>query len=252
MSKTAFVTGGGTGIGKGIAIWLAKCGYDVAISYYGSAEGAADTVKSIESMGRKAVAIKANVGDVSAIREMFQGYREHFNTLDLFVNNAGITKKAPFLETGEELFDQICSVDYKGAFFCVQEAAKMMVEQEVKGSIVLISSNNASAHFADVSVYGSVKAAAEKMAEHAAIELAKYGIRVNTVAPGWTDTGAARLDAKEETYYKVPLQKWTTVEEIAKTVAFLASDGAASITGTTIVVDNGALLVSDKRERYGY
>lgn len=252
MRKIAFVTGGGTGIGKGIAIWLAKCGYDVAISYYGSTAGAADTVDRIESMGRKAVAIKANVGDVSAIREMFQEYRKHFKTLDLFVNNAGITKKAPFLETEEELFDQICSVDYKGAFFCMQEAAKMMIEQETKGSIVLISSNNAAAHFADVSVYGSVKAAATKMAEHAAIELAKYGIRVNTVAPGWTDTGAARLDAKEETYYKVPLQKWTTVEEIAKTVEFLASDGAASITGTTIVVDNGALLVSDKRERYGY
>ena len=149
MSKTAFVTGGGTGIGRGIAIWLAKCGYDVAISYYGSAAGAADTVDNIESMGRKAVAIKANVGDVSAIREMFQEYRKHFSTLELFVNNAGITKKASFLETEEELFDQICSVDYKGAFFCVQEAAKIMVEQETKGSIVLISSNNASAHFAD-------------------------------------------------------------------------------------------------------
>ena len=252
MSKTAFVTGGGTGIGKGIALWLAKCGYDVAISYYGSAAGAEDTVNGIEDMGRKAVAIKANIGDVSAIRRMFQEYRKHFNTLDLFVNNAGITKKAPFLETEEELFDQICSVDYKGAFFCVQKAAKMMAEQRTKGSIVLISSNNATAHFADVSVYGSVKAAAAKMAEHAAIELAQYGIRVNTVAPGWTDTGAARLDAKEETYYKVPLQKWTTVEEIAKTVEFLASEGAESITGTTIVVDNGALLVSDKRERYGF
>lgn len=252
MSKTAFVTGGGTGIGKGIAIWLAKCGYDVAISYYGSAAGAEDTVGCIRSMGRKSIAIKANVGEVSAIRNMFLEYRKHFSALDLFVNNAGITKKASFLETEEELFDQICSVDYKGAFFCVQEAAKIMVEQETKGSIVLISSNNAAAHYADVSVYGSVKAAATKMAEHAAIELAKYGIRVNTVAPGWTDTGAARLDAKEETYYKVPLQKWTTVEEIAKTVEFLASDGAASITGTTIVVDNGALLVSDKRERYGY
>lgn len=252
MSKTAFVTGGGTGIGKGIAIWLAKCGYDVAISYYGSEKGAEETVKSIEQLGRTAVAIRANIGDVKEIRTMFIEYRKHFERLDLFVNNAGITKKALFLETEEELFDQICSVDYKGAFFCIQEAAKIMIENNIRGSIVLISSNNADAHFADVSVYGSAKAAAKKMVEHAAIELAKYGIRVNSVAPGWTDTGAARLDAKEETYYKIPLQKWTTTEEVAKVVEFLDTEGASSITGTTIVLDNGALLVSDKRERYGY
>lgn len=252
ISRKAFITGGGTGIGKGIALWLAKCGYDVIISYYGSAAGAEDTVSCIEKLGRKAVAIRANVGKVEEIQRMFAEYRRHFSTLDLFVNNAGITKKASFLETDETLFDQICSVDYKGAFFCMQEAAKLMVECGTAGSIVLISSNNAVAHFADVAVYASVKQAATKMAEHAAIELAKYGIRVNTVAPGWTDTGATRLDDKASTYYKIPLQKWATVEEVAKTVEFLASDGAASITGSTIVVDNGALLVSDKLEKYGF
>lgn len=94
--------------------------------------------------------------------------------------------------------------------------------------------------------------AAVKMAEHAAIELAKYGIRVNTIAPGWTDTGAVRLDKKEDTYYKVPLQKWVSPEEIAKAVEYLSSDAASSITGITLTIDNGALLVSDKRERYGF
>lgn len=252
MNRTALVTGGGTGIGKGIAVWLAKCGYDVAVSYCGSAAGAEETVKQIRSMGRKSAAFRADVGNVTQIRELFSQYRNVFTHLDLFVNNAGVTKKAPFLDTEEELFDQVCSVDFKGAFFCIQEEARLMRTCGTKGSIVLISSNNASAHFADVSVYGSVKAAASKMAEHAAIELAKYGIRVNIVAPGWTDTGAARLDAKEETYYKIPLQKWVTTEEIAKAVEFLASDSAASVTGTTLVMDNGALLVSDVREKYGY
>ena len=118
--------------------------------------------------------------------------------------------------------------------------------------MVVISSNNYKAHFADVSVYGSLKAGLTKMAEHIAIELAQYKIRVNTIAPGWTDTGASRLDEKESTFYKIPLQKWTTSDEIADAVIYLASQSAISITGATLVIDNGALLVSDKRERYGF
>lgn len=252
VRKTAFVTGGGTGIGKGIAVSLAKSGYDVAISYRGSEEGANDTLERIRHFGRKAAAIRADVSKKSDIDNMFSEFANHFERLDLFVNNAGITLKSSFIETSEEIFDTVCSVDFKGAFFCMQNAAKFMIDKNIKGSIVLISSNNAKAHFADVSVYGSVKAAAQKMAEHAAIELAKYGIRVNTVAPGWTDTGASRLDDKESTYYKIPLKKWASVDEVADAVKYLASHSARSVTGVTLTVDNGALLVSDKRERYGY
>ena len=252
VRKTAFVTGGGTGIGKGIAVSLAKSGYDVAISYRGSEEGANDTLERIRHFGRKAAAIRADVSKKSDIDSMFSEFANHFERLDLFVNNAGITLKSSFIETSEEIFDAVCSVDFKGAFFCMQNAANFMIDKNIKGSIVLISSNNAKAHFADVSVYGSVKAAAQKMAEHAAIELAKYGIRVNTVAPGWTDTGASRLDDKESTYYKIPLKKWASVDEVADAVKYLASHSARSVTGVTLTVDNGALLVSDKRERYGY
>lgn len=252
MKKVAFVTGGGTGIGQGISIELAKAGYDVAFSYCGSVDGKNKTVKEIEKLGGKALALKADLSKIDEIDRMFEEFASTFSRLDLFVNNAGITEKSDFLHTTPELFDKICAVDYRGAFFCMQRAAQIMVDKSIKGNIVLISSNNAIAHFADVSVYASAKAAAGKMAEHAAIELAQFGIRVNTVAPGWTDTGAARLDAKEETYYKIPLKKWATVEEIGKTVIFLDSPAAASITGTTIIMDNGAVLLSDKRERYGF
>ena len=252
MKKVAFVTGGGTGIGQGISIELAKAGYDVAFSYCGSVDGKNKTVKEIEKLGGKALALKADLSKIDEIDKMFEEFASTFSRLDLFVNNAGITEKSDFLHTTPELFDKICAVDYRGAFFCMQRAAQIMVDKSINGNIVLISSNNAIAHFADVSVYASAKAAAGKMAEHAAIELAQFGIRVNTVAPGWTDTGAARLDAKEETYYKIPLKKWATVEEIGKTVIFLDSPAAASITGTTIIMDNGAVLLSDKRERYGF
>lgn len=252
MAKKAFVTGGGTGIGKGIAEVLIKNGYDVAVSYNSSSSGAEEILELAKSLGRKAVALKGNIADTKDIAKIFSEYRKSFGTLDLFVNNAGVTLKSRFLETSEEIFDSVCNVDFKGAFFCMQEAAKIMVENNTKGNMIVISSNNAKAHFADVSVYASVKTAVSKLSEHIAIELAQYGIRVNTVAPGWTDTGSSRLDDKESTYYKVPLKRWTTPEEIGKTVLFLDSDAALSITGTTITVDGGALLVSDKREKYGY
>lgn len=250
--KTVLVTGGGTGIGQGIAIEFAKAGYDVAVSYCGSKEGAEKTVSEIEKCGRTGLAIKADVGKIEQIDGMFRQLTKTFSHLDVFVNNAGITEKSDFLHTTPEMFDKICSIDYRGAFFCVQRAARLMVNLKTKGSIILISSNNAVAHFANVSVYASAKAAAEKMARHAAIELARYGIRINTIEPGWTDTGASRLDSKEETYYKVPLKKWATLEEIGKTAVFLASDAAASITGASVLADNGAHLVSDKREKYGF
>lgn len=251
MIKNAFVTGGGTGIGKQIALTLLENGYNVAVSFYSSSESVKEVLEYGKQLDKQVVAIKGDISKTGEINRMFNEYKEKFDTLDLFVNNAGVTMKSEFLETTEELFDSICNVDYKGAFFCMQAAARIMAEKK-SGSIILISSNNATAHFADVSVYGSAKAAATKLAEHMAIELAKYNIRVNVVAPVWTDTGASRLDDKESTYYKIPLQKWTETKEVAEAVVYLASDSAKSITGVTLVMDNGALLVSDKRERYGF
>ena len=251
MAMKAFVTGGGTGIGKQVALGLLENGYDVAVSYLCSAEGVEEVKEAGKRLGREVLTIKADISEISKIYRMFDEYEKMFGELDLFVNNAGVTRKSTFLETTEELFESICKIDYKGAFFCIQQAAKLMVKKGTKGNIVLISSNNAIAHFADVSVYGSAKAAAQKLAEHAAIELAQYGIRVNTISPGWTNTCASRLDAKESTYYKIPLRKWVEPQEIADAVLYLAVKGV-SITGANLVIDNGALLVSDKCERYGF
>ena len=252
LKKVALVTGGGTGIGKAIAIEFAKAGYDVAVTYVSSDVGALDTVSKIENLGQKAAAIKCNLSKMQDIENLFYEFSKRFDRLDVLVNNAGITKTASFLDTDEELFDTICDVDLKGSFFCTQKAAKLMIEKNIEGSVVMISSNHAGAHFADVSVYATIKTALNKLAEHCAVELAKHKIRVNTIAPGWTDTGAARLDDKEKTFYKIPLCKWATPEEVAKAAVYLSSDAAASVTGATLVMDNGASLVCDKRERYGF
>lgn len=252
IQKVAFVTGGGTGIGKGIALTLAKKGYDVAISCRESLKGAEAAASEIRALGRRAEIFSADLSKVDEILRMFRDFREKFDRLDLFCNNAGLTEKMPFLETTEENFDRVTGVDFKGAFFCVKEAAKFMVEKGIQGSIVIISSNNAEAHYANSAVYGPVKAAVSKFGEHAALELARYHIRVNTIEPGYTDTGSPRMGSKDDTYYKIPLGKWTTVEEVAEAVAYLGSPFASSITGATLVMDNGALLVSDKRELYGF
>lgn len=250
-AKAALVTGGGTGIGRVIAIELAKNGYDVGINYHSSSSGALETAKEIRALGRAAAAFQADLSKVSQIQKMFREFCGCFDRLDLFVNNAGVTLKAPFLETDEKSFDKMCDLDFKGAYFCMQSAAKVMIEKNSAGSIVVISSNNFKVHFADVSVYGSLKAGLNKMTGHIALELAKHNIRVNTVAPGWTDTGAPRLDQKESTYYKIPLKKWAAPDEIASAVLYFASDSARSITGATLVIDNGASLIADKAEKYG-
>lgn len=248
----ALVTGAGTGIGKAIALKLGESGYDVAVHYNSSTQGADEICELIRKNGQRAISIKADLSDTSSIMGMFDTVEKELGAVDLLVNNAGITKTAPFLETDENLFELIYKVDVKAAYFSTQCACKQMIKHGKKGSIVAISSNHSKAHFANVSVYGTMKAALNKMMEHIAIEMAKYGIRVNTIAPGWVDTGASRLDEKETTYYKIPLKKWATVEEIADTVLFLASDSAASITGATLTVDNGASLMCDKGEKYGF
>ena len=130
-------------------------------------------------------------------------------------------------------------------------AKQYFVRHNIRGSIVVISSNNDRAHFANASAYGAVKAALTKTAEHAAVELAAYGIRVNVIAPGWTDTGEARMGKMEDTYYKIPLKRWCKTDEIGKAAVFLSSEAAASITGCRLVMDGGALLLSDKGEKYG-
>ena len=252
MSRNALVTGAGTGIGRAIALELAKAGYDVALHCNASREGAESAAAEIRKLGRRAAVYQADLSDVAAIGAMFESFNADFGRLDLFVNNAGITLLAPFLEMTPENFDRNFAVDFRAPYFCCQEAAKLMKDQEGAGNIVVIASNNAYCQFARASAYAAMKAGLVKMVRSIGLELSKYGIRVNAIAPGWTDTGAARLDAKESTYYKIPLRRWVQPEEVGQTVLFFDSPAAASITGVTLVMDGGAQLLSDKGEKYGF
>ena len=115
--KVAFITGGASGIGRTIALSFAKNDYDVVFSYLGSESGAKEVVSLIENYGKRALAIKADLSDYKSISKMFEEFKKYFNRLDVFINNAGVTEKSSFLETTEELFDKMCDVDFKGAYF---------------------------------------------------------------------------------------------------------------------------------------
>lgn len=249
--KKAIVTGAGTGIGQGIALTLGQAGYDVVVHYNRSAEGAEAVCAQLRGLGVGAWAIQADLRTKAGVDSLFSQALEKLGSLDLFVNNSGITRKSDFLETTEAFFDEMVSTDLKSAYFCLQSAAKAMVEREKKGSIVIITSNNGIQQRPDLSVYGTLKAGLIKLTRHAAMELAKYGIRVNAIAPGWTATARTLEIDEKSTYNTIPLKRWCRPEEIGQMVLFFASDWAGSVTGNCLIADGAAHLQCDAPELYG-
>ena len=189
--------------------------------------------------------IQGNIQNVEEIREMFRQFFKEFDHIDLLVNNAGITRMAPFLEVDEDMWNAVVNTDFKGAFFCAQEAARKMVETGTKGVIVNITSNHSIGCWPNSTVYGPVKAALDKLTKNMALDLAKYGIRVVAVAPGYTQLEwftERSLQYMEKISKRIPLQRYCTPEEVGGAVVYLASDKAGYITGTTLFMDGGALL----------
>jgi NAD(P)-dependent dehydrogenase (short-subunit alcohol dehydrogenase family) len=253
--KVAFVTGSGKGIGKGIAVALAQAGYDVAVHYQVSKERAEDTVEQVERLGRKAVLIQGNVRDLEDIKVMFQQFQSQFDRLDVLVNNAGVTRMSPFLETTPELFEEVVNTDLRGVYFCAQSAAKLMVNQGIPGVIVNISSNHAVGCWPNATVYAAAKAAVNKLTMNMALDLAPYGIRAVGIAPGYTELEWFTNEMKEsyvrKVEKKIPAGRFLTTDEVGEAVVYLASEKASYITGTTLFMDGGALLPVVASNNYG-
>ena len=247
--RRALVTGAGGGIGQGIAIVLGKNGYDVAVHYFSSPEGAEKTCGIIRDAGGRAQAFQGDLSKVADVQRVFDESVSWLGGLDLYVNNSGITLLSPFEETTEEIFDRLVSVDFKSAYFCVQKAGRVMSEHG--GNIVIISSSNAFQQLPGAAVYGSVKAALCKLTRHAAAEYAKYGIRVNCVAPGWTATARTLKNDPHITDHLLPLKRWAQPEEIGQMVLFYDSPAASSVTGNILLADGGATLLSKPAADYG-
>ena len=241
-NKVCVVTGASKGIGSAIAVAMAGAGYDVAVNYHTDQAGAEAVCERIRALGRRAVAVRADVGETKEAQRLLKQAVESLGRIDVWVNNAGISSEAYFLDTTEEFFDRMNRVDWKGLYFCSQYAARYMIENHRKGVIINIASNQADGCWPRATVYAPVKAAVVKFTQNAAMELARQGIRMVAIAPGYTDVGWEKDDIRWEAADRLPLQRFASTEEIAQAAVYLAGENAAYITGSTLTIDGGATL----------
>lgn len=239
--KKALVTGASHGIGQAIAIALGEAGYDVAVNYCKNEAGAAETIARIQKAGGRAISLQANVGDYAELCRMFEQYEEAFGTIDLMVNNAGVSEFYPLLEITEKQWEKINSIDWKGTFFGTQMAARIMAKHQTQGVIINMSSNHVDGCWPKANTYAPVKAAVARFSKSAAYELAPYKIRVLALAPGYTNVWP-KDHPVQEVEPRMLLGRFARPEEIANILVFLASDACSYMTGTTVTVDGGALL----------
>lgn len=242
--KTAVVTGGSRGIGRAVCLELAKGGANVVLCYAGNEAAAAETVSDCEALGAKALAVKCDVADGEQVKALMDEAVKAFDRIDILVNNAGITRDGLLMMMKEADFDAVISANLRGTFLCMKAVARTMMKQRY-GRIVNLSSVVGLRGNAGQVNYAASKAGVIGMTKSLAKELASRGVTVNAVAPGFIDTdmtAAMPEAAKTATLASIPMQRLGAPEDIAKAVAFLASDGAAYITGQVIAVDGGMAM----------
>jgi 3-oxoacyl-[acyl-carrier protein] reductase len=242
-NKTAMVTGAAQGIGKAIALRLAKEGADVAVCDI-NPEKASETAKEIESLGRNAIALKLNVADSKEVEENVNKILDKFKKIDILVNNAGITRDGLIIRMKEEDWDAVLNVNLKGTFNCIRTVARHMMKQRY-GRIVNISSVIGIIGNAGQANYAASKAGVIGVTKSAAKELASRNITVNAVAPGFIKTAMTEVlpeNVKAEMLKLIPLSRFGETSDVAEAVLFLASEAASYITGHVIEVDGGMVI----------
>jgi 3-oxoacyl-[acyl-carrier protein] reductase len=244
--RVAVVTGAGRGIGAAEAVKMAQEGAKIAVLDL-SAEAGQDTVEAVQEAGGKAIAVACDVSSSKQVGAAFEEVAHRFGRIDILVNNAGLLRDNLLFKMTEDDWDKVLDVHLKGSFLCSQAVQKYMVEQQY-GRIIMTSSIVALGNKGQVN-YSAAKAGLQAMARTLALELGRFNVTVNAVAPGWIETemtkeaaervGLTMEDMKERFAKNIPLKRFGKPEDVANVVAFLASEEASYISGETIYVAGG-------------
>ncbi|MRG85434.1 3-oxoacyl-[acyl-carrier-protein] reductase [Salinibacillus xinjiangensis] len=242
--KAALVTGASRGIGRAIALELAKNGAKVAVNYAGSEQKANEVVKEIEELGGEAFAIQANVSQDEDVKEMIKKTIDTFGSLDILINNAGITRDNLLMRMKEDEFDDVIQTNLKGVFLTTKAVTRQMMRQK-SGRIINIASIVGVTGNPGQANYVAAKAGVIGFTKTTAKELASRNILVNAVAPGFISTDMTDQlpeEARKEMLSMIPLNRLGNPEHVAKVVRFLASDDSEYMTGQTLHVDGGMVM----------
>ena len=244
--KVAIVSGSGSGIGQSIAIRFGSEGASVVVNYRGSSDGANTTKSQIEAAGGKAITVQADVSKLTDTQNLIDQTYQQLGRCDILVNNAGIEKRADFWDVTEQDYDAVLNVNLKGVFFLTQAFVRRLREAKQPGRIINISSVHEDLAFPHFSTYCASKGALRTLMRNLSVELGPLGITVNNIAPGAiaTPINKALLENKpllDALLKNIPLGRMGTSEEVASVAAFLASDEAAYVTGSTYFIDGGLI-----------
>ena len=244
QGKNALVTGSSKGIGRAIATRLARDGANVIVNYNSDPRGAEEAVQEIRAFGVRAEALQANLGSVSSVQGLLTASAAALGSLDILVNNAGIETHAPFWEVSEADFDRVLSVNLKGVFFATQAMVRQLQATGRPGRVINISSVHEEIPFPNFAAYCASKGGLKMLTRNLAVELGPLGITVNSIAPGAIETPINTALLNDEAKLRsllrqIPLGRLGKPEDVAGLAAFLASDEAAYVTGSTYFVDGG-------------
>jgi glucose 1-dehydrogenase len=243
-NRVAIVTGSSSGIGQRIAVRLAGEGANVVVDYIGSRQGADQTLKMIEDTGARGIIVQADVSNVEATRSLVEQAWQAFGSADILINNAGMEKWSAFVDIDEADYEAVLSVNLKGPFFLTQAFVRRLQQQKKPGRVVNISSVHEDIAFPHFATYCASKGGLRMLMRNLAVELGPSGITVNNIAPGAiaTPINKSLLEDKpklDALVAQIPLGRLGTTDDVASLAAFLASDEAAYVTGSTFTVDGG-------------
>ncbi len=244
--KVAIITGAGSGIGQGIAARFGQEGASVVVNYRGSADGAEQTKQTIEAAGGKAITVQADIAKLDEIETLIGAAWDSFGGADILVNNAGVEKGSEFVAVTEADYDLVLGVNLKGPFFVTQSFVKRLLAAGSPGRVINISSVHEDMVFPHFASYCAAKGGLRMLMRDLAVELGPKNITVNNIAPGAISTpiNKSLLDDKPKLnalLANIPLGRLGTVEDVAGLAAFLASDDAAYVTGSTYFIDGGLI-----------